>query len=65
MEGGDAAGAAKRSAVAATVVGHVPELSSELWALLTELALRACQYLGQVVLRPVDSGSGRAGLSIR
>ena len=26
-----------------------------------ELALRACQYLGQAVLRPVDSGSGRAG----
>jgi DNA-binding PucR family transcriptional regulator len=26
-----------------------------------ELALRACQYLGQVVLRPLDSGSGRAG----
>ena len=26
-----------------------------------ELALRACQYLGQAVLRPVDSESGRAG----
>jgi hypothetical protein len=26
-----------------------------------ELALRACQYLGQAVLRPVDSGSSRAG----
>jgi DNA-binding PucR family transcriptional regulator len=26
-----------------------------------ELALRACQYLGQAVLRPVDSGSARAG----
>jgi DNA-binding PucR family transcriptional regulator len=26
-----------------------------------ELALRARQYLGQAVLRPVGSGSGRAG----
>ncbi|HEX3197755.1 MAG TPA: helix-turn-helix domain-containing protein [Propionibacteriaceae bacterium] len=26
-----------------------------------ELALRACRYLGQAVLRPVGSGSGRAG----
>jgi hypothetical protein len=25
-----------------------------------ELVLRACQYLGQAVLRPVDSGLGRA-----
>jgi sugar diacid utilization regulator len=26
-----------------------------------ELALRACHYLGQAVLRPVDYRSGRAG----
>jgi hypothetical protein len=61
MEDGYATGAAELSAVAATVAGHVPELSSEIWALLAELALRACQYLGQAVLRPVDAGSGRAG----
>jgi DNA-binding PucR family transcriptional regulator len=35
MEGGDATVAAELSAVAATVAGHVPELSSEIWALLT------------------------------
>jgi hypothetical protein len=36
MEGGYAAVAAELSAVAATVAGHVPELSSETWALLTQ-----------------------------
>jgi len=36
MEGGDATVAAELSAVAATVAGHVPELSSEIWALLTQ-----------------------------
>jgi hypothetical protein len=36
MEGGDATVAAELSAVAATVAGHLPELSSEIWALLTQ-----------------------------
>jgi len=36
MEGEDTAVAAELSAVAATVAGHVPELSSEIWALLTQ-----------------------------
>ena len=36
MEGGDATVAAELSAVAATVAGQVPELSSEIWALLTQ-----------------------------
>jgi diguanylate cyclase with GGDEF domain len=35
MEGGDTAVAAELYAVAATVAGHMPELSSEIWALLT------------------------------
>ena len=36
--------------------GRIEDRSADL-----ELALRACQYLEQAVLRPVGSGSGRAG----
>ena len=35
--------------------------ASTIAALTLELALRACQYLGHAVLRPLDSGLGRAG----
>ena len=73
MEGGDAAVVAEMSAVAATVPGHVPELSSEVRALLTQDVpeLRGDQIVEKLldatgrVVRPVDSGSGRAGLGTR
>lgn len=53
MEGGEAAGAAELSAVAATVAGHVPELSFEIWALLTQDVPELC--FDQIVEKLLDA----------
>jgi hypothetical protein len=66
MEGGDAAVVAELSAVAATVPGHVPELSSEVRALLTQDVpeLRGDQIV-EKLLDASGSGSSAGGLRIR